>query len=233
MDAGIAKALLDRVGAGLHPEALRLYVPARIVAFGSRDAAHPAYRKATAAARRAGFRPERRLAGGRAAVFHEHTIAFAWAIPEPRPRETIAHRFDLLGGIAVEALRSLGVDARVGAVPGEYCPGSSSINARGTKKLVGVGQRLAVSAAHLGGVIVVDGADLVNEGLEPVYAALGYEWDPDATGSIADEAPVTADDVTAALLRALERRFRLEPTALDPQTRSLAARIAPTPPPCG
>ena len=34
-------------------------------------------------------------------------------------------------GIA-SALRGLGVDAHVGAVPGEYCPGDHSVNARGT-----------------------------------------------------------------------------------------------------
>ena len=34
------------------------------------------------------------------------------------------------------------VDARVGEVPGEYCPGSHSVNARGRVKVVGTAQRM-------------------------------------------------------------------------------------------
>jgi lipoate-protein ligase A len=227
-DTAIARALLDRVGAGLHPAALRLYTPGRIVAFGSRDAAHPRYPQAVAAASAAGFRPEERLAGGKAAVFHEGTIAFAWAIPELRPRETISARFDLLAGILVDALTALGVDARPGEVPGEYCPGSSSINARGAKKLVGVGQRLTASAAHLGGVIVVDRADLVNAALDPVYSALGYDWDPGATGAIADEVAAAHDAVRASVVEAFSHRFDLTSAPLDGATRQLAEQILPT-----
>ena len=54
------------------------------------------------------------------------------------------------------ALCSLGVDARIGEVAGEYCPGKYSVNARGATKIMGVGQRLARHAAHVGGVIVVN-----------------------------------------------------------------------------
>jgi len=34
------------------------------------------------------------------------------------------------------AFRRLGVDARVGEVSGEYCPGAHSVNARGATKLI-------------------------------------------------------------------------------------------------
>ena len=60
-----------------------------------------------------------------------------------------------------DSFRRLGVDARVGEIPGEYCPGAYSVNARGVKKLMGVGQRLVPSAAHVGGVVVVNGANRV------------------------------------------------------------------------
>lgn len=228
LDAAIGRALLDRVSSGLHPEALRLYVPGRIVAFGSRDTTHPSFRDAVAAAEAAGFRPERRLAGGRAAVFHEDTVAFAWAIPERHPRATIRERFDRIGEILVGALRSLGVDARIGEVPGEYCPGSWSINARSRRKLVGIGQRLVADAAHVGGVIVVDQPDLVNLALEPVYAALAYEWDPGATGSVAGETPVSIARVVEAVRMSFAGRFELVETRLDAETRARAEKIAPT-----
>ena len=56
------------------------------------------------------------------------------------------------------ALQRLGVDARVGEVPREYCPGDYCVNARGQTKLAGIGQRLIKGAWHIGGVIVVDEA---------------------------------------------------------------------------
>jgi lipoate-protein ligase A len=227
-DAAAARALLDRVAAGAHPESLRIYIPGRVVAFGTRDAARPGYPLAVRATERAGFRAEQRLAGGRAAVFHEHTLAFAWAIREPRPRDTIGTRFEMLAEILIAALRELGVDARAGEVPGEYCPGPSSINARGRRKLVGSGQRLVASGAHVGGVIVVDCADLVNETLTPVYGALGYDWDPAATGAVADEVPATLDSVRSAVLAAFAERFDLVPSRLDEATRTLAAGLVPT-----
>ena len=101
----------------------------------------------------------------------------------------------------MEALRSLGVDARVGEVPGEYCPGAFSINARGREKVVGVGQRLIRGAAHVGGVIVVDGAGRVRDALMPVYDALDIDWDPATSGSVAREVgPIDLQTVRGAVV---------------------------------
>jgi octanoyl-[GcvH]:protein N-octanoyltransferase len=147
-DTAVSHATLRRVSEGLEPETLRLHRPADVVAFGPRDRVAPGFGRAVAAAREHGFASIERLAGGRAAVFHQGTIAFSWAIPDPSAREGIRRRFDEIAGIIVEALRSLGIDARVGEVPGEYCPGEHSINARERTKLVGVGQRIIKDAAH-------------------------------------------------------------------------------------
>ena len=69
---------------------------------------------------------------------------------------------------------------------------------------MGVGQRLVPGGVHVGGVIVVDGSDRVNGVLTPVYGALGLDWRPEATGSVADEVPGTTwDDVAEALHRRL------------------------------
>ena len=111
-------------------------------------------------------------------------------------------RFDTMAGMAERALRRLGVDAHVGAVPGEYCPGDHSVNARGSVKLVGVGQRVMRGAAHVGGVIVVNDAKRVRDGLVPVYRELELEMDPEAVGSVEDEVGgVTLDGVVDALLQ--------------------------------
>lgn len=212
LDTGLSHAIVLAAGRGEIGESLRLHTPADIVAFGRQDVVAPGFPEAVAAARRAGFTPVERLAGGRAAVFTPGTLAFAWAIPATDPRAGIEDRFAALAGIMATAFRSLGVDARVGEVPGEYCPGRHSVNARGRVKLMGVGQRLVRGAAHVGGVVVVEEAGRVRNVLVPVYRALGIEWDPSTVGDLAGEAPgVTVDDAAGAILAAFAERADLTP----------------------
>ena len=131
MDTGVSHARLRLVASGRLPETLRVHRPGPIVAFGPRDRVASGFAEAVAAARVQGFGAVEWLAGGRAAVFHEGTISFSWAIPDPKAREGIRPRFDAVAEIIVEALRSLGVDERIGEIPGEYCAGEHSVNARG------------------------------------------------------------------------------------------------------
>src|SRR3954452_5352741 len=81
LDTAVSRALLERVAAGELPETLRLARPGRMVAFGKQDAIARGYPAAAAAARERGFEAVLRLAGGRAAVFHEHTVELAHALP--------------------------------------------------------------------------------------------------------------------------------------------------------
>src|SRR5919198_935829 len=162
LDTAVSHAILRSVSEGSQPQTLRIHRPGPIVAFGPLDRLAPGFDRAVDSARGQGFGAVMRLAGGRAAVFHEQTIAFSWAIPDTQPRLHIQQRFDELSAIVVAALEDLGVDARIGEVPGEYCPGEHSVNARGKTKLMGVGQRILLGAAHVGGVIVVGGSDPVS-----------------------------------------------------------------------
>ena len=135
-------------------------------------------RRPPRAARAQGFEAVLRVAGGRAAVFHEGAIALAHAVPDPAPRKGIHARFEASAALVAAALRRVGVDARVGEVPGEYCPGTYSVNAAGERKLAGLGQRLIAGASYMGGVLVVSDGARVREVLAPVYDALGLEWEP-------------------------------------------------------
>ena len=228
LDTAVSRALMLRVAAGELPETLRVARPGPIVAFGKRDVVTAGYPEAVAAARSGGFEAIERLAGGRAAVFHEDTISFAHAIPDPDPRSRVDERFEATAGLIAAAFGRLGVDARVGEVEGEYCPGAHSVNVRGERKLMGVGQRLVSGGVHVGGVIVVAGGDRVNTVLTPVYAALGLDWRPEATGAVADEAPgADWESVTEALLAEYEGRQGLEPADLDDGTLDLARTLAP------
>jgi octanoyl-[GcvH]:protein N-octanoyltransferase len=226
LDTAVSRATLQRVAQGSLPESLRLHRPGPIVAFGPRDRVEPGFAEAVAAARSHGFAAVERLAGGRAAVFHEGTIAFSWAIPDSSARERIRPRFELLADIMVEAIRSLGIDARVGEVPGEYCPGEHSVNARGRRKLMGVGQRVVAGAAHVGGVIVVSGTDRVRQVLLPVYAALGLDWEPATVGSLEDEVPgLTWESAQGAVVDAFDRRFDLIERDLPGDVLRLAGQL--------
>jgi lipoate-protein ligase A len=228
LDTAVSRALLRQVARSDEPETLRLYTPADVVAFGPQDTRADGYGKAAAAARAAGFEAVERLAGGRAAVFHSGTIAFSWTMPDTVPREDVMARFDETADIMMSALRRLGIDARVGEVPGEYCPGQHSVNARGERKLMGVGQRLIRGAAHVGGVVVVEGGERIRDVLLPVYDALNVHWRPDTVGSIENELGVANYDAAArAILDEFVTRYTLYDGALSSETLRFAKELAP------
>jgi octanoyl-[GcvH]:protein N-octanoyltransferase len=225
----VSRAILTRVAAGELPPTLRLHRPAPILAFSRQDRAGPGFAAAVRAAREDGFEPVLRLAGGRAAVFHERTLACSWAVPDSRPEARTMERFRELAELLAAALGDLGVDARVGEVPGEYCPGAWSVNAGGRTKLVGIGQRLIAGAAHRGAVVVVGGSERIRRVLVPVYDALGLDWDPATAGSVEDEiGEVSLAAVEGAILSGLGERHELSEEELDTTTLELAARLEPS-----
>lgn len=225
LSTAVSRVILQRVAAGELPPTIRIHRPGNEVAFGKQDLASPGYEDAVRAARAAGFAAVERLAGGRAALFHDGTIAIARAYRDPQPPKRTYERFEEMAELIAAALSSLGVDAKVGEVPGEYCPGAYSVNAGGARKLAGIGQRMIRGAAHLGGVVVATDAALVRRVLIPVYEALELDWEPATTGSVADElgSQVGVAEVEDALVAELGRRYKLEPTEIDPETLELAS----------
>lgn len=221
LDTAVSRAVLERVGAGELPETLRLARPGPMVAFAKQDAIAGGYPAAVRAAREQGFEAILRLAGGRAAVFHEGTLELAHAIPDPDPRPGIHERFEWSAGLISRALGRLGVGARVGEVPREYCPGGYSVNLRGEVKVAGIGQRLIKGAAHVGAVVVASGGDRIAEVLVPVYSALDLDFDPTTAG----EAGVGLDRVVSAVRAEYAERFELVETPLDEATLALARRL--------
>jgi len=221
LDAALSRATLERVAAGELPETLRLARPGRVVAFAKRDVLAPGYADAVGAARAAGFGAVTRLAGGRAAVFHRGTLELAHAVHDPDPRPGIHERFEAEASLVAEALRGLGIDARVGEVPGEYCPGRWSVNAGDRRKLAGTGQRVIHGGAHVGTVVVAEDAESIRAVLEPVYAALELDWDPATVGA----AQRPWEEVRDVLLEAYATRYELVSTSLDRDTLALARAL--------
>jgi lipoate-protein ligase A len=222
-DTAVSAAILQRVALGELPDTVRIARPGAMVAFGKQDVSSPAYERAASAAREHGFEAVKRLAGGRAAVFHEQTVAFAWAQRNADPWPGTHERFREVAAAIERALKALGVDARTGEIAGEYCPGEYSINARGRTKLAGLGQRIIKGASHIGGVIVVGDAARIRDVLIPVYQALDLEWDPATTGSVEDEiGPIPFEEVAGAIQNELPA---LREATLDGTTLALAQTL--------
>jgi len=213
LDVALPHALLDLVAGKRRRPVLRCYRPVATVAFGRRDRFLPGFEEAATAASRHGYTPVVRGAGGRAAAYDEDCLIFDEIMPTDGSE--IRERFAADAQRQARALQGLGVDARVGEVAGEYCPGEFSVNARGRVKLIGAAERIIRGGWLHSSVVVVAGAPRLRAVLEDVYGALGLDWDPASVGSVIDEAPaIGLGDVRRALLASYETRYTLTPASL-------------------
>jgi hypothetical protein len=147
---------------------------------------------------------------------------------DPAPVECAQARFREYGGRIAAALRDTGGDARVGEVPGEYCPGAHSVNARGQVKLVGTAQRIVRHAWMFSAVVILHDADVIRPLFAGVYRCLGLPLDTASVGSVRAEAPnVAVDDLEHALVIASGGTDPLDPGAFDPDTIEQAERLLP------
>jgi octanoyl-[GcvH]:protein N-octanoyltransferase len=224
-EVAVAHALLERVSRGELGAVLRLYRPAPTVAFGRLDALRPGYEAAAAAARSHGFEPVLRAPGGHAVAYHAGCLGIDELIPDADPIAHMQDRFADTGRLLAEALRAVGVDARVGRVPGEFCPGEFTVSARGRVKLVGTAQRVVRRASLLAASVAVHDGAALRRVLEEVYAALELDWDPATAGAIEDEIAVGLDDVERAVLAAYRARWDLVEGGLDEATLAEAERL--------
>lgn len=210
--------LLREVAAGTRPSTLRVYRPSPTVAFGQRDARLPGFPDAARAATEQGFAPVVRRAGGRAAAYHQGCLVVDHIEPARDGVAGTRSRFAAFGEVFAGILAGVGVDAHVGEVPGEYCPGEFSVHGRRdgvpAVKLVGTAQRVIAGAWLFSSVVVVQDADPLRAVLTDVYAALGLAWEPATAGAAEDLVPgLTVDDVERALLAAYAGLVRLEEAA--------------------
>src|SRR5215217_5675536 len=122
LEVAISHALVERAGSGELGAVVRIYRPAPTLAFGRLDALRPGFAAAAAAAREHGFEPVVRAPGGHAVAYHDGCLVVDEVMPERAPIGGLQARFAHSGQRLARGLRALGVDARVGRVPGEFCP---------------------------------------------------------------------------------------------------------------
>lgn len=196
-DARVTADLLSQVAETGDPLA-RVWRPAPHVSFGPRDVRDPGYAAATEAATSRGFAVVERSMGGRPVAFSGRSLALVRA--DPPADDSIADRYERVGGPVANALAGLGVPVEWGSPPGAFCPGTYGLSAGG--KLVGLAQRVRSDVAAVGGVLLVDDHAAIADVLVPVYRALELDLDPDAIGSIGRAGVEVDPDRVAAVLAA-------------------------------
>ncbi|WP_134530624.1 lipoyl protein ligase domain-containing protein [Cryobacterium serini] len=199
--------LLREMQEDVKPQArIRAYRPVPTVAFSRRESLMPEFAGASAAARRLGFDPVIRLAGGRAVAYDQTCLVIDLMAPLALFDNHIA-AFDAGAACFRDVLSDLGIDARVGPVPGEYCAGAHSVNARGQVKIVGLAQRAMRRSRLLTACIVLEAPDRLRPVVDAVYSAMKLDWSRESLGSVRDEGVQgSLDEVVHELVTGLQQR---------------------------
>lgn len=182
---------------------LRVWTPHRQVVFGRRDARSDGYEEARRRARQHDYPPLEREVGGRAVAYTGSTVAFTLAEPVEDHRTGIQARYDQTLDALERALASCDVVAERGEPEHSFCPGSHSLRTA-SGKVVGVAQRVRQDIAVVAGIVVVADDEAIATVLDPVYDALGVEFDPESVGSVV---PEDANIDPLVIVRAIETAF--------------------------
>lgn len=197
---------------------LFIFQARRTAAFSRRDSLLHGYEQAERAVAASGFAPVIRPVGGHLAVYDEGSLVLHLCAPHPQPRQHIQARFVMLGDAIASALRGLGVDARLGPVPGEYCDGKFSVNDSGRAKLAGTGQRIVGGGYLFSAVVMVRSSAAITSALNRAYELLGLDFAPESVGAVADTIPgVSLDAVRQRLIGAIAEILTLRALPSIPQ----------------
>jgi octanoyl-[GcvH]:protein N-octanoyltransferase len=232
LDMALSQVLLRRIARGQEGPLARVYRPGATAAFGKLDTLSVGYPAARMAAERHGFTPVVRLGGGRAAVYDGGSVVVELMTREERVAEGTTARFEAGTQTLAAALRSVGIEVKIGQLPGEYCPGRWSLHIAGGPKIAGAAQRSIRGASLFAAIVVVTDGARVRDALIDIYAALDLEWDPTTAGCASDRLPeLTADLVAAAMIDALGEVSDLAlATEVLEEARALTAALSSEPP---
>lgn len=186
---------------------VRIYRPAPTVAFSGLERRLAGFQNAVAEAAAFAFEPVIRPAGGRMVAVDQDWLILDVITPEPEKTKNNRDVYLEFGQEFLTVLRELGIDANLGAVDGEYCPGDYSINARGKVKLVGTAQRVQRGARLFSACIPISISYSVAQLFERVNAILGLEWNPETLGGLdAETNGITIDSLEQKLIKVFAPR---------------------------
>jgi octanoyl-[GcvH]:protein N-octanoyltransferase len=228
----VVPAVLLRAAHTDWSELVHVYTPhGPTVAFSSRDIRSPGLHQATAIARDAGFDAVVRSPGGRMVAYDDGAVVIDHLTRPFQPQHTGGSTFADNAESHADVLRSLGdIDARVGEVEGEYCPGEYSVNVGGRTKVIGSAQRIIGNRALFSTVVQSVVSDRVRDVIVAVSEALGYELSESSIAGLADYAPaLTAGDVAAAFASDYRRRLVMTDAHLEPNVLNHAATATALP----
>jgi octanoyl-[GcvH]:protein N-octanoyltransferase len=167
----------------------RIRRPRPTAAFSPQDTTHVDYELVKERTKARGFEPIERGTGGRLTLYDEKALCITLIASHAAPHDHMHTRFEILSAAIAHSLQNLGIDARVGELLNEYCPGKYSINAEGRIKLVGIAQRMNQRCYQMGAVVSVTRSDEACAGIAEAYRGMGLHFDPNTYGGIADVKP--------------------------------------------
>ena len=186
---------------------VRIYRPKPTMAFSTRDRADPSFSHLLAISKEHGFAPVTRSPGGRVVAYHEESVVVDFLSSENSPHAFIKERFEALGAIFVEVLALLGITAKVGEIPREYCPGKYSVTSNSVK-LVGSAQRLVRGGWLLSSSIIVRNGLPVRNVLSDIYSAMDYDMDPRTIVALNEfESSIESEDFISLFTDLLRGKF--------------------------
>jgi octanoyl-[GcvH]:protein N-octanoyltransferase len=193
-----------------HVGSMRVFRPLPTAAFAPRDLSLAGYAVATKRLCEDGFTPVERRTGGQLAVYDDTALIIDLVVAHPQPRLDVIERFRSFAAAICSALAGFGIDAGVGPVPGEYCPGEYSVNAGGLRKIAGLAQRIVRCGYHLGAVIAVEPSPRVQAAAARAYDALGLHLNAASFGAAADAGKTVGFvDLRDALVGEMLRRIEV------------------------
>lgn len=166
---------------------VRVYQPLATTAFSRRETFLPGFADAVEVAEHFGYAPVIRLTGGRCVVYDQNSVVIDAVIPDNKLGKTSEQHFSNFANWFASHLGFFGIDARVGQLPGEFCPGPYSVNASGEIKIVGTAQRVLRGARLISSVIQLSDSETPRSVMTEINKAMSFDWDPSTFGAVEDK----------------------------------------------
>lgn len=186
---GYVRTVFEGVASGERPATVSITPSTRHVGVTRRDTFRPGFTDAVRAAGEMDFPVLVRSAGGGATAADLGTFGFSIIRPANRTESGrgIRDRYEEAAAFVLGAFSRLGIEAEVGEVRDEFCPGDHSIRVgdrEGGMKVVGIAQRITRRATSVGGIVLVWGEQELARVLGRVYGAMRLPFRPEGVGSL-------------------------------------------------